>query len=97
MAKIKKNQMMTNAGMYVGEGNIYSLPVGVQIGAATLEITVMFLQKLEIDIPHAQLYPPWPMPTGLYILSSKHLFIHVYCCSVLNSQEIRSTCMSIKW
>lgn len=48
--------------MYVGKGNVYPLPVGVQIGPATIKITVKVLPKLEIGIAHLQAMPS----LGLY-------------------------------
>lgn len=48
--------------MYVGKGNVYPLLVGVQIGPATIEITVKVLPKLEKDIAHLQAMPS----LGLY-------------------------------
>lgn len=60
--------MTTNAGMCVGRRNIYPLPVGVQIGAVTVEITVKVLPKLEIDIAHLPAMPS----LGLYPEDSIH-------------------------
>lgn len=54
-----------------GKSNTYSLLVGVQIGAATIEISVWrFLKMLEIDLPHDSVIPL----LGIFIYVSNLLF-----------------------
>lgn len=75
-----------------GKGDTYTLLVGVQICAATVEIGVMIPQKARHGSTIGSRYiTPGHIPKGLYILLQRHLLIHDDCCSINNSQETETT------
>lgn len=56
MTKIMMMMLMTKTGMDVGQGDTYSLMVGMQTGTATMKIHLEVPQNLKLDPPHKQLY-----------------------------------------
>jgi len=64
--------------------------MGMQIGAATVEISVEFLQK------DKNRSITWPSYTSLTLYPIVEI-VHVHCCSLHNSQDMRTALMYISW
>lgn len=84
MCKIIK-QVVAHAGEYVGEGNTYSLLVGVPSIITTIKIKVEIPQKVENLTTTKSSYA-----TRGHITSTSYLVIDVHCCSIHNRQKLET-------
>lgn len=73
-----------------GKGNTYSLLVRVQTCTANMEVSVVAPQEAVNQYTLRSSYTLLHTPKGLHILSQKHLFIHVHCCSIHNTHKLET-------
>jgi hypothetical protein len=91
MAKFNntENKMTTDVGINMGKRNTYSLMVGVQTGTTTMEISVDVLQNTENRSTTCSSYTALEHNPKDFI-SYYRVYIHVYCCSIHNNQEVET-------
>ena len=95
MTKINKTSWQLVLAWMWSKRNTHLLLVGVQTCIATMEISVVVPQE-DVNLPQD---PPIAL-LGIYsqrcfILPQRHLLNHVHCCSIHNSQTLKTTYMSL--
>ena len=85
-------QMTAHAGNNVEYGEHSSIASEGQTCTATIEISVMVSQENgNQSVSRISSITFGPIPKGCFILPQRYLFNHVHCCSIHNSQKLKTT------
>jgi hypothetical protein len=83
-------QKKAHASEDAGKVDANALWVGVYTATAIMEISVMLLQKLQMNLLWSNYIYLWHMPKWLYILLNRDLLIHVHCSSIHKRQKLET-------
>ena len=98
--KNKTNEQETNDsrcyhGYEWGKESPYSLWLGVQTGAVTVEIIVVVPQKWDPSTSRSNSITLRHIPKEHFVLPQRHFLHHGHCCSTHSGQKLDTTYISL--